>query len=50
MVLTRPLPGMYARNMVDDGYLPGRRPVTGDHLTLFTVDEIAYWTRQGEAR
>ncbi|WP_117214940.1 helix-turn-helix domain-containing protein [Allorhizocola rhizosphaerae] len=35
--------------MIDREYLPGRRPVAGDHLTLFTIDEIAYWTRQGES-
>jgi hypothetical protein len=35
--------------MSDSDYLPGRRPTAGDHLTLFTISEIAYWTRQGES-
>lgn len=35
--------------MIESEYLPDRRPMAGDNLTLFTVGEIAYWTRQGES-
>jgi hypothetical protein len=31
----------------DPSDLERRRPVEGDHVTLFAIPEICYWTRQG---
>jgi hypothetical protein len=33
--------------MLDSSDFERRRPVEGDHVTLFTIPEICYWTRQG---
>jgi hypothetical protein len=37
-----------ADSMLDPSDLERRRrPEVGDHVTLFTIPEICYWTRQG---
>jgi hypothetical protein len=33
--------------MPDPSDLEGRRPDVCDHVTLFAIPEICYWTRQG---
>ena len=33
--------------MLEPSDLERRRPVEGDHVTLFAIPEICYWTRQG---
>jgi hypothetical protein len=33
--------------MLDPSDLERRRPEVGDHVTLFAIPEICYWTRQG---